>query len=830
MADTLDSTGKYVPKDLQITSQPDSVDKDKFKIVIDNLKIDSSYAFQFQYVFPDGELSDWSPGINLNTSTETVPGAPSASVSSTGSGFIPVTLNSFPTNAKRVDVVVIGGIYGTGKVLYSFFDKGSHNIPVAAGPYTVVLLAITPSNINGDPTNTFSVTVTDPSASLAVTAPQDPFAPTVRAGLAAVIVEWSGKKSDGTDLTTTGFDGAKVHIGTTSGFTPSNDNWVHTLNFANGSNRVSIGVGSVINKTAGTTLAYGVPYYIKLVTVNAIGDTSGTVSASNNPVTVAKLPASEISTGILTADASITAGIDGGSRVVMSGGSSPLVIYGTDGTTKLLEFIGGSTGTLSITGSGTFTGNISGATGTLKNALNIGTLSVPTWGGRGYPFSVDSSGNLEAGSGKIGGWVINTTQLRSNTTLNSGSNQMSFNPATPKIALTTGNTLNATTGLYEGGVEKITIDPTEGIVGPNITYNNTQVPAFKLAPSGTLTLYGNVNIIGGQAKTDIDNANATASAASSAASAASTLAASKIKTYYQSSQPTGGTYTSGDIWFDTGNGYKTYRYNGSTSQWDSVQDSKITNAIQKGGNYFVVDNASNQLTQINSNGITISTTGFTINTDTTAQFGAGKLVMNSAGISARDSNNNPTFTIDALSGDASFTGTINAKNGTFSGNITSTATISGGTIQGSTIKTSNSTYIQIDGTNPGTIRLHANGFSADGYIDYAGDLSGDPLGQLTIQPPTSNDFTAPYLQLYTYQGASTIELNAFSKIYFSINRDLGGNSYDSPLVVSMENETFGLYGDIPVANKSIRKIFAGTTSLPDAYYPYEDIGTIYLEY
>ena len=40
MADTLDSTGKYVPKDLQITSQPDSVDKNKFKIVIDNLKID----------------------------------------------------------------------------------------------------------------------------------------------------------------------------------------------------------------------------------------------------------------------------------------------------------------------------------------------------------------------------------------------------------------------------------------------------------------------------------------------------------------------------------------------------------------------------------------------------------------------------------------------------------------------------------------------------------------------------------------------------------------------------------------------------------------------
>ena len=80
MADTLDSTGKYVPKDLQITSQPDSVDKDKFKIVIDNLKIDSSYAFQFQYVFPDGELSDWSPGYTLLTNTESVPTAPSVEI------------------------------------------------------------------------------------------------------------------------------------------------------------------------------------------------------------------------------------------------------------------------------------------------------------------------------------------------------------------------------------------------------------------------------------------------------------------------------------------------------------------------------------------------------------------------------------------------------------------------------------------------------------------------------------------------------------------------------------------------------------------------------
>lgn len=67
MADTLESTGNYLPKDLQITSQPDSVDKDKFKVVATGLKIDSQYAFQFQYVYPDGTVSEWSPGYSLLT-------------------------------------------------------------------------------------------------------------------------------------------------------------------------------------------------------------------------------------------------------------------------------------------------------------------------------------------------------------------------------------------------------------------------------------------------------------------------------------------------------------------------------------------------------------------------------------------------------------------------------------------------------------------------------------------------------------------------------------------------------------------------------------------
>ena len=68
MADTLESSGQYLPKDLRITSQPDAVDKNKFQVTAAGLKINEQYVFQFQYVFPDCTLSDWSPSYTLSTS------------------------------------------------------------------------------------------------------------------------------------------------------------------------------------------------------------------------------------------------------------------------------------------------------------------------------------------------------------------------------------------------------------------------------------------------------------------------------------------------------------------------------------------------------------------------------------------------------------------------------------------------------------------------------------------------------------------------------------------------------------------------------------------
>jgi len=148
------------PLDLQIVQQPDT-NKDYFNFKATGLKIDTSYAIKFQWVYDDGTLSEWSPGYFINTSTEQVPGAPSATVPSTAIGNIPVTLSAFPTNAKRVDIYIIGGVYGTGKVADSFFGAGTKNIPVTAGVYQVSLIAVTPSGINGDPTNTFTITISN---------------------------------------------------------------------------------------------------------------------------------------------------------------------------------------------------------------------------------------------------------------------------------------------------------------------------------------------------------------------------------------------------------------------------------------------------------------------------------------------------------------------------------------------------------------------------------------------------------------------------------------------------------------------------------------------
>jgi len=545
------------PNDLAIVPQT-STDKNYFNVKVVGLKIDQSYSFQFQWILDDGTLSDWSPGYQIATPTEVVPTAPSVVVPATSTGSIPVTLSTFPTNAKRVDIYVIGGEFGAGKVADYFLSAGTKNIAVAGGVYQVSLITVTPSNINGNPTNTFTITVA--TAGEVIQAPTNPNGFSIDRVLSGIQVNWAGTYANGTF---TGFEAIKIYVGNSASFTNGTYREAGVMTGNNVKNTITIPVD-------GTYLRYDLPVYVHAAAINKSG-TLGTVQVNvansslgarsaigsdladliitnaklvddavssakiatgsitttkiednaittpkiianaitsdkivslaiisdkiaANAITAGKILAGEIDVtklaagtisvnnleaGNINATSFIRAGAAGGARVEIAsstvGSVLPgLTVYASDGTTQLLR--APLTGGLSITGGGTFSGALSAATGTFGGNITAssGLFSV-------------TNGILTAQAGTIGGWAINSTQLRSN-----GANQISLNQATPKIALITGATLNGATGLYEGGTEKITIDPISGIVGPIVTDAMGTGPGFSFSPNGAAVIRGTI--------------------------------------------------------------------------------------------------------------------------------------------------------------------------------------------------------------------------------------------------------------------------------------------------------------------------------------------------
>lgn len=448
MADTLDSTGKYVPKDLQISAQPDSVDKNKFRVSATGLKIDTNYVFQFQYVFPDGEVSEWSPGYTLNTSGESAPGVPTGTiVPSTFISSIPVELPTFPSGAKKVDVIITNGIFNTGKIAYTFLSAGKTTISAPAGTYIVQLRATSISGVTSTVGTTHSITVSDStvSADPSVT----PSTPTVSSVLGAIQLSWNGKTSSGGDQPN-GFKAAKVYVGTTSGFTPvdtgnSGANQVDVLSFGNGQNTLNISVGTIVN---GTAMTYGVDYYVKIATTNGT-DTSTPVAASGNPVRIGQvsngdiitIAADKITTGTISSQ-TITVGAPSGKRVELRGSGNPIEIFGTGGT-SLLAYNAGSN-KLTITGDGSFSGDISAASGTFSGNLSSSNGQ----------FSV-ISGSITALSGSIGNWRINEQALKSSEV---AFPKIELDPISPKIEIR-----QSASDSSESGIKVIKIDPTDGL-------------------------------------------------------------------------------------------------------------------------------------------------------------------------------------------------------------------------------------------------------------------------------------------------------------------------------------------------------------------------------
>jgi hypothetical protein len=869
---------KYYPKDLivnptsEILAANTATDKNNFTVVVPNLKIDSNYAFQFQYVFEDGVKSDWSPGYFVNTSTESVPSAVTATVPSTSVGNIPVTLSTFPANTKRVDIYVIGGSYGTGKVVDSFLAAGTKTISISEpGVYQVSLIAVTPSGINGDPTNTFTITVSGSSVDTTVI----PGAPT------SVVVAGFNEPSD--PLNRTGYanvsfvagSGSKGHsIGLWTS-TPGSTDPVRVISADGTSTKVE-------------GLFVGSSYYFRVRSFNQFNNPSAWVApASNYPVTI---PGSALVPGQVTVSGSaapksiVVSWGDPASNasLVTSGGYYEVRLYTNSGATgtpletrkawsNQASFSGLTTGTSYWVTVQPYTAGSSPVAGTVSSIY--GPL-IPT--------AIDNP-DLK------GDFILASNQLQVGGT--SGANDIHLSAYTKTVGGL------ATYGrIYIGGPETAS-DPTA--VG---LYNNSGTPFYadnygrfslgdKLTWSGNLetpalNVKGTIDVTGASTFSSYVLAGATSSAfigigyqvpyrlSSVLQSGANGLTGIVINS---SGTVANSDYIKSDGTFRLAEGKLTFIGGTLAVQGNITANSIAANTDLSGLSITGTTGTFGGVT-INSSGI--SSTNFSVTSTGILSAAAGTIggwTINSTQLRSNSANyislnpqtpkialvqggvlNGSTglyeggtekITIDPVegivgpsvtiagntgaafkitpTGTAEFRGTIYASNGIFSG-----------TVSGATIQTSNSSYIKMDSVRPAAIQLHANGFTYDGSIDFEGDSgSSIPFGSLYLDPPS-----AYYLRSNMYLSDNDISFQAYNRIYFSIDRKLSSSYSENAAEanVSAYMEQYGAQGayqgrfnfsaNIPVADKSFRPIFAGTSSLPEALFPLEEIGSIYLEY
>ena len=201
----------------------------------------------------------------------------------------------------------------------------------------------------------------------------------------------------------------------------------------------------------------------------------------------------------------------------------------------------------------------------------------------------------------------------------------------------------------------------------------------------------------GSSWVDVDNTDI--QAALTAAGTAQATADGKIVTFAQATEPAASVSSEGDLWIDTDDKNKMYRYSGSA--WVAYRDTQITDNTAA-----ITTNAANIALKVSSSDYNGNTIASLINQDaTTITINASKI--NLAGyVTATDLATSGSTTIN---GSNITTGTINAIDITGS-------TISGGVVSGTEID-SGDMYWYKDTSNEA--RLYAKSITYDG-TSYAG--------------------------------------------------------------------------------------------------------------
>jgi hypothetical protein len=324
------------------------------------------------------------------------------------------------------------------------------------------------------------------------------------------------------------------------------------------------------------------------------------------------------------------------------------------------------TGSIEATG-GKFTGNVqlaiptggttsgslyAGASATSGARLRLNSDGLFAYNGlvTDATVSITKDGTIDARKGYIGGWTIDGsaqttgTISKNNTILDSNGN------------ISVGDK----TGTLGSAVRLSATDPTYRIWVGSTSSSNAP---FRVSTTGVLTAAGAIFTGSPQIEGYAKTADLTTLSTS-----LSTSVGAKNATFAQSTTPTATKV--GDIWIDTGQGNIIKTWTGSvwTQRTDTSYATKTALDAKLTAGGYLVANAQNQVTSITSNGITITSTGFKINTDTTATAGANMVILNSQGIASYNSAGAVMFSINS-NGNAEFKGNISGASGTFSGRV-----------------------------------------------------------------------------------------------------------------------------------------------------------------
>jgi hypothetical protein len=197
--------------------------------------------------------------------------------------------------------------------------------------------------------------------------------------------------------------------------------------------------------------------------------------------------------------------------------------------------------------------------------------------------------------------------------------------------------------------------------------------------------------------------------------------------YRQASQPSGGTYVTGDVWFDTDDDNKIYRYNSATTTW----------------------------------------VGFTLGNNALASISASKITAGTI--------------------DASVITVSNINAGNISTGVLSAITIRGNTIQ----QGSSGNYILMDQTDKATIKFYVTGYTYPGYISVESSFGGTLGQMSLQGPTTGSETDPASIGLYgenMYLDAGYINIESTGNftlgnssdgvhIKYDITVAYGGSSY-----------------------------------------------------